>query len=348
MISSLAGYPEGQDDTKSNDGDGLFDRPDQVLDEPLEIPDVPQEVEDEQEQVFEEANKEAEAPKDEEEPEDDSKEYWKRAAEGRLQEALRTREKLAETQKSVEQLRRIWLKQEQERAEARKAQERQELLRQEAQLYGEDVVNDPAARYLRDKMQQTQEMIERQRQQEEAQRRIVQEQQAEYARQQQAQAEALSRLERMEAEMQEKHPDYLEAYNFAVNKRAKMYEARGYSREEAEMQVRNEEAFLFAEQMQRGGNPAEVAYKMAKEWGWQTPQEKAPRQKADMSRMKSSIESGSGSGRLKGSPGRSGDAQYMTNEEFFSTVPDHIRLKVLGDQDKFEELGRTGRIKVDW
>ena len=349
IIGNLAGYPDdGVDPNVHADGDGTFDAPDTTLDEPLdstELRAVPEGVVDEQQETIEKAQAEkdkVESPEDEVADTD-----WQNVAKGRLGEINSLRESSRQQSANIESLRRMWLADAQEKQKAKEDVRRVEELDAERKLYGDDVVDDPGARYLRDKMQQTQEVIERNRQQQEFQQRVVQEQSAAYDRQVVAQNQALDQLDVLEKEMSEKHEDYFDAYKFAVNKRADMYVKRGYARNEAEMAVRNEEAYLFSEPMQRGGNPAQVAYDMALQWGWKPEAGEASRARPDTDKLKASVNAG-GLGQMSGDSGHSSDARYLTQEEFFNTVPEQVRLQVLADQDKFEELGRTGKIKISW
>ena len=358
MIASLTAYDEvspGNVTDTEDGGTGLFDGEDKLLDEIPPIEAVPPGVVDEQEEVFEQARTESEQPEQgQSSGSDDVDESvdWKRAAEGRRAEITTLRSKLSEQSQNIEQLRQMWLAEAQEKAAQRREQDRIKELEKEAELYGEDVVNDPATRYMRDKLAQTQEMLERQSQAEEARRRSVQEQAQQYRAERAAQEQALESLRHMETEFEQKVPDYKQAYDFAVKKRADMWQKRGYSPAEAEQAVRNEEAYLFAEQMQLGNNPAKVAYDMAIEWGWnpemaQTEQQPAPGPNSQ--KMRAGVQAGG----VRSMPGTAGNANasandYITAEQFFKTVPDAVRMRVLGDPDKFEELGRTGKIKRDW
>lgn len=348
IISNLAGYPDaGVNPDVANEGEGLFDAPDSIIEEELstEIDAVPSGIIDEQADIIEKVESEKKAPEGETK-EEETVEYWKKAANGRLQDTLTTRKQLKEQGAHIESLRQMWLADAKEKQEQAAEAKRVSELQAETTLYGEEVVNDPAARYLRDKMQQTQEMIERNRQYEEYQKRQVNEQSAQYQRQVNAQNVALDTLDTLEADMAKAHPDYYDAYKFAVEKRADMYETRGYTRADAEMAVRNEEAYLFAEQMQMGGNPAKVAYKMALDWGWTAPEADAD-DKPDVGKLAASVGS-QGVGGMQGSNSHAADAKYMTQKQFFDTVPENVRIAILGDQDKFEELGRTGKIRIDW
>jgi hypothetical protein len=349
IIGSLAGYPDaGVDPDVHIDGDGTFDGPDKTLDEPIdstELRAVPEGVVDEQLETIEKVQAEkdkVESPKEKVDETD-----WENVARGRLGQIDSLRESGRQQSANIESLRRMWLADAQEKQKVKADAQRVEELNAERKLYGDEVVDDPGARYLRDKMQQTQEVMERNRQHAEYQQRVVQEQSAAYDRQVQAQNQALDQLDVMEKEMSEKHADYFEAYKFAVDKRADMYIKRGYTKPEAEMAVRNEEAYLFSEQMQRGGNPAQVAYDMAKQWGWKSEAEDVAKAKPDTEKLKASVGAG-GLGQMSGQSGHSSDSRYLTQEEFFNTVPEQVRLQVLADQEKFEELGRTGKIKITW
>ena len=279
---------------------------------------------------------------------DEGPEYWKRAAEGRRAEIGTLRTKLSEQSQNIEQLRQMWLADAKEKAEAKKEAERVAELQKETELYGEDVVNDPSTRYMRDKLAQTQEMIERQNQAQYAREQEALAQSQQYQAQKAAQDQALAKLRTYEAELEQTNPDYKQAYDFAVKKRTDMYQKRGYSQQEAETAVANEEAYLFAEQMQMGNNPAKVAYDMAVEWGWTPEKAQQTNIPVDTQRLQAGVQSG-GVSQMPGQAGSApSDGGTITAEQFFKTVPDGVRMKVLSDPDKFEELGRTGKIKVNW
>lgn len=358
MIASLTAYDDVAPGTVTPDegGEGTFDGADRLLDEIPPIEAVPPGVVDEQEEVFEQARQAGESDESGEsggsEGVDEGADFWKRAAEGRRAEIGTLRTKLSEQSQNIEQLRQMWLADAKEKAEAKKAAAREAELQKEAELYGEDVVNDPSTRYVRDKLAQTQEMIERQQQAQYAREQVALEQSKQHQAEQAARDQAMAKLRVYEAELEKTRPDYKQAYDFAVKKRTDMYVKRGYSEADAQQAVMNEEAFLFAEQMQLGNNPAQVAYDLAIEWGW-TPEQ--AQQHADnqvpvnTQRLQAGVQSG-GVGRMPGQAGQSlpSDGGTITAEQFFKTVPDAVRLKVLADPDKFEELGRTGKIKVNW
>jgi hypothetical protein len=331
MIASLTAYDDVDPGTVTPDTEdgGTFDGADRLLDEipPLEA--VPPGVVDEQEEVFEQARQESEldgsGERDGQEGVDEGPEYWKRAAEGRRAEIGTLRTKLS------------WLADAKERAEAKKEAERAAELQKEAELYGDDVVNDPSTRYVRDKLAQTQEMIERQNQAQYAREQEALSQSQQYQAQKAAQDQALAKLRTYEAELEQTNPDYKQAYDFAVKKRTDMYQKRGYSQHEAEAAVANEEAYLFAEQMQMGNNPAKVAYDMAIEWGWTPEKAQQANIPVDAQRLQAGVQSGG----VSQMPGQAGSAPSDGG-----TIS--VRMKVLADPDKFEELGRTGKIKVNW
>lgn len=277
---------------------------------------------------------------------------WKTVAGGRLNEIQSIRTKMSEQGQNIENLRQMWLADAQQKVKERAEQYRVNELKREEELYGPDVVNDPTARYMRDKVAQTQDIIERNRQVEEGRLRETQAQSAQFHREQQAQAQAMSALDGMEAELTATQPDYPEAYNWAVNKRASMYEQRGYTPQQAQQTVRDEEAYLFAEQMQRGGNPAKVAYDLAVEWGWKPDMAQQAAPAAPVSTNTQKLQAGIQSGGVAQMSGQAtqthSDGQTITAQQFFETVPEPLRIQILGDADKFEELGRTGMIRVDW
>jgi len=358
MLASLASFEEDVDaGTVDPTADaGTFQAADQLLEDPLEIAEgVPSGVVDEQAEIFEKAQQASE-PDGSKQSEgtaavDDGVD-WKTVAGGRLNEIQSIRTKMAEQGQNIENLRQMWLADAQQKAKERAEQYRVNELKREEELYGPDVVNDPTARYMRDKVAQTQDIIERNRQIEEGRLRETQAQSMQYQRERAAQQQAMGALEVMEAELTTAQPDYPEAYTWAVNKRADMYESRGYTTQQAQEAVRNEEAALFAEQMQMGGNPAKVAYDLAVQWGWKPEmvQQAAPAAPVPTNTQK--LQAGVKSGGVAQLPGQAkqthGDGQTITAQQFFDTVPEPLRIQILGDADKFEELGRTGMIRVDW
>lgn len=106
-------------------------------------------------------------------------------------------------------------------------------------------------------------------------------QQDEYQRAQYANRVA-SAVNQAEAEYISENPDYLEAVNHLKGLRAKQLEAFGWDQAAIVNYVQNE-AFQIAEAaLQRGQNPAEVAFKMAVASGWAKKEAKpAPEQKIE-------------------------------------------------------------------
>ena len=361
MLADLGSVPDEKLDgnVNPNADAGHFNDADQLITEEISVEAVPPGVVDEQAEIFERAEG-ASGKEDGTEQSDDGKSVdegdtdWKRVAGGRLNEIGDLRAKMSEQSQNIENLRQMWLADAKQKAAERAAQNRVAELKREEELYGPEVVNDPTARYMRDKVAQTQDMIERNRQADEARQRATQEQSQQYAAQQAAQQQSMAALETMEASLAAEKPDYPEAYKWAIDRRTKMYEQRGYGPQEAETAVRNEEAYLFAEQMQRGGNPAKIAYDLAVEWGWKPEMSQAVQQQQqqqvapDYSKMRAGLQSG-GVAQMGGNAQQTHQGgQSITAKQFFETVPEAVRISVLSDPNKFEELGRTGKIRVDW
>jgi len=71
------------------------------------------------------------------------------------------------------------------------------------------------------------------------------------------------------AEFEKDHPDYSQAFQFLMDERAKEYHAIGITTpQEQQMEFDREAIALSANAMQRGKNPGEVVYELAKTRGY--------------------------------------------------------------------------------
>jgi hypothetical protein len=358
-IGSLTlGTDVAPDPATENQGEGTFDHGDTLIEAIPEQEAVPHDVVDEQAEIFEKSSRHSEPEADEPEQEKDWRKRYEEAqaaADGRLGEIGNLRNKLNETNQSIEQLRQIFLKKEQEEYEAQQEAEVAAQLEYEREVYGDEVVDDPAVAYMRDKWVQTQEAIERQAQEAEGRRRALLEQSAAHrAQQEQWQAEVAA-VGAQEKEFSEKQPDYYDAYEFAKNARMEMYTSVGWSPEQAKEIVANEEAGLRQVQLRNpNGNVARAIYDMATRLGYQPPEPDGKETKPlptrdttpNFGKMRAGVSS-RGAGDLKGSGGTSGSGRRLSAEEFYNTVPIAERLEIQANPDKFEELGRTGYITLD-
>jgi hypothetical protein len=347
---------------------GTFEGGDTLVNEIQSIEDraVPDSVIDEQAEVF--AETAGETVGDDQGGEDDGGapdykslyEAEQRSSGGKLGEINRLRDKLDTATNGIEELRKIFLAREEAEAEWQREQDLADELEEERRLYGDEVVDDPGVSYMRDKMVQTQQMIEdQQAQQAEYRDRIAAEANAQRATQQRFQQE-VGAVKYHEDAFAEQNPDYFDAYEYSRAKQIEMFVNRGYHPQQAEVFVDQQEEGIRKEQFGRpgGGNVAAAVYEMAKLFGWKpsmaereeasTPKAPKPNQQTstpNFGKMRAGLGS-RGSGDLRGSGGNHDGARTVSAEEFFNTVPTAQRLEILADPDKFEELGRTGQIKM--
>jgi hypothetical protein len=278
-----------------------------------------------------------------------------KAAEGRLAEIGNLRTDMRAQRENIEQMRQMWLKEQEARAEEERQKEAQAQYEAELEQYGEDVVNDPHVSYMRDKMSQVEWQLEQQRQEQEGRVRTMQEQAAQARAQEEYRRNAIMEIDRQEKGFAEEHPDYEDAYKYAREKRGQMYARRGYTPEQVEQAVAEEEIYLMQEQLSRGGSVPQEIYNWALDYGWTAPSDTADNQRSerpqdrtsDFDKIRAGV-TGQGVRTMNGAGGNSGDAQYISMEQFYKTVPEHIRAEVHADPDKFEQLAKTGKIRVDW
>ena len=354
----------GSDAIPEDKPPGLFDGGDSLLEEIPETVAVPPGVDDEQAKVFAEASGEKKADPVDEGTQDYKALYeeTQRESRGRMGEIDKLRGKLGETNQSIEGLREIFLAREQAEADREAEEQAAFELEEERRLYGEEVVDDPAVSYMRDKWTQTQEMIENQdltraqQQQAFAQRAAnISQQNANFA------ATKAAVISQEEAFAKEK-PDYYAAYQFARDARVGFYKDVGWDEQQAHTIVNQEEEGIRQQQLGTlGGSVPKAVYAIAERFGWTPDQAQgaekpvvapaAPNQASldappNFNKLRAGVGS-RGSGDMPGTAGSSRDKR-MTAAEFYDTVPIATRIAVQSDPDKFEELGRTGFITVDW
>jgi hypothetical protein len=180
------------------------------------------------------------------------------------------------------------------------AQQRmQQVLEAQTRRPPPDKEQDPIG-YMAHQADQTQAEIQALRRQQwerdqanwQAQQRYAQESQQTAAVQQ-----FVQRVTGSEEQFRAQHPDYQDALTFAVNRRTKELSAAGWEEDQARGIAVNDARNMAAQWVQRGQDPASMAYAMAQAMGYQP-------KAADAERMhdegyKASKPSGGGSGRGK-------------------------------------------------
>jgi hypothetical protein len=178
------------------------------------------------------------------------------------------------------------------------AQQRmQQVLQAQHQQPVPDREADPLG-YMAHQAERTQAEVQALRQQQ-YQRDMAQweanQQQVHNQRQQQAVSQFVNRVTTSEAQFKEQHPDYQEALSYAINRRTKELTAAGWTEDDARGIAGNDARNLALQWVQRGQNPAQMAYAMSQAMGYQPSA-------ADAERMhdegyKASKPSGGGAGR---------------------------------------------------
>lgn len=333
-----------------------FDGPDVVLDEPLNFDGMPKRIigsedPDEQARLKADAALPATATTGQAAPEDWEVQLAKaeKAAAGRLDEVGTLRGKLRDQDASIENLRQLIIAQ-MERDEVYTAADEVE---DDAEVYGEEVVTDPHMRYMRDKIANLENDFEARRQQDEHYRRELTQQAQQVQYQRQAEHNLMTALGSQEAAFAETHKDYDQAYKFTRSKKFEALVGRGFDQKQAIDQINAEELYLAQEQLSRGGNVPEQIWAQAQAYGFQSQAQAKPavnpqvEQTADIERIKAGLANQSIAS-MAGSGADRGDPQYMTSEEFFAKVPAGLRQQIFMNPDKFEEVAKFGRIRVDW
>ena len=352
----------GTDAGEEKPADGTIDGGDAALDEIQSQDDraVPDSVIDDQAEKFAETSTETK-----EEPEGDADykalyEAEQKAAAGRLGELRAVRTELGQTKQGIDSLRQIFLEREKKEAARLADEAREQELEEERRLYGDEVVDDPGVAYMRDKVVQTQEIVERQAAQQEEYRRQVAQQASQLRAAQQQWVETQNAVRSREEAFAEQNPDYGEAYQYTRDKRMEMFQNRGYTPQQAEIYVDQEEEGIRQEQLARpNGSIPGAVYEIAKMYGWkpemasgsedQKQQQQKPAAQTsapNFNKFRQGVAS-QGAGGMHGSAGSHDGSRALSAEEFFNTVSFEKRLEILSDPDRFEELGRTGQIVMD-
>ena len=258
---------------------------------------------------------------------------------GRLEEIVDLRSQLRDQGTAVNQMREMMLADADERARAA-----------ETARFGQDVLEDPAMQRLDARFDKLEGRIESDRQEREHRiqevNRITTEQRAEHENMQQLSNFAVSSEQKFVAD----HPDssYHEAYNHLREVRGKVYSSRGLSKADIEQRLGMEEIQLITEAAQAGRDPATDVYNMAIEFGFSPAEAKEAKANIapvpDLSRVKEGLELANPSD-ITRTPGRD-TSGTLTREQFFNDLPYPERMAILSDQDKFEELTKTGKITL--
>jgi hypothetical protein len=130
---------------------------------------------------------------------------------------------------------------------------------------------DPIA-YMAHQAEQTQaevQALRRQQWERDQAQQYAQQQQYEQQRQQQVVHQFVNRVTTSEAQFKEQHPDYHNALTFAVDRRTKELHAAGWDEDKAREIAGDDARNLAVQWVQRGQNPAAMAYAMAQAMGYQ-------------------------------------------------------------------------------
>ena len=336
---------------------GLFDDGDKIIEGELTPTPIPPGVEDEQAKVFKKQDQKSDPP------DEGTKDYKalyeaeQKSSSGLLGEVGKLRTKLSGTNESIESLRRVFL--ERENAEAARVANEQAAfeLEEERRMYGDEVVDDPAVSYMRDKWVQTQDMLAAQDADRAAQQAAFNQRAAEISAANAEFAAVKAAVVSQEEAFVKEHPDYYDAYKFARQSRVEFYQDMGWDPGQAITMVNQEEEGIRQQQLSRpDGSVPEAVYAVAKRFGWDPGKAAAEAEKRptadynqgspNFDKMRAGVGS-RGSGELNGRPG-TGQDKRMSAQEFYDTVPIAKRIEIQSDPDRFEELGRTGFITVDW
>lgn len=363
QIAYLTASPEGEAQPNPVEPGGepsTFDGPDVIIEDPLDFSGMPKRItgsEDPDEQDRLKADPDLPATAKTDQGEQKPLEDWQvqlaaaeRTAAGRLNEVATLRGRLRDQDNSIEELRKLVLAQ----MERDDMVTPEEELAEDAGIYGEEVVTDPHMRYMRDKIAGLEEDFEARRQQDEHYRHQLTDQANQVQAARQGEAALMSALGMQEAAFAETNKQYDEAYKFGRQKKAEVLMARGYSQEQALGHINQSELALAQEQLTIGGNVPQQVWNEALAYGFQAQAAQARpavnpqvEQVADIERIKAGLASQS-VGSMAGSGAAGGDPEYMTSEEFFAKVPAGLRQQIFMNPDKFEEVAKFGRIRVDW
>lgn len=271
----------------------------------------------------------------------------KSVADGRLNDLVRMRQRLSEQTarmnqqtSAIEDMRTMLLQQ----AE-RDRQREIESLPTEAEVYGEEIITDPAISYLADKVESLQEQIQTKEEEELAQSQRA----AQYRQFNEGVSQVTNVVQQAQQQFAAQKPDYYEAYAHARRNREAFY-AR-LPEAQRKQAVDNEEYQFAVGCIQQGLNPAEEVYKLATHTGWNesmyqgdngNQQAQAPQH--NVGKIENGIQRSRAN--LSTAPGRGGAQDGTLTAKEFMNLPAARRLKILSDPDKFETLAKTGRIAV--
>lgn len=167
-----------------------------------------------------------------------------------------------------------------------------------------------------------------------AQQEALAKRQAEFLEQNQHQSQAQQFMGAYQAQAQAfaaKTPDFNEAYKFLAKSRIDELTAGGYSQEEAEAVVLQNEAEIVARAFQNGQNPAEAMYKIASLRGYKA----AGAVSAEAQKVATAAKAQAAGVSLSSVPG--GAAPELTalsllamDEEEFAKVPPAVRKRIMG------------------
>lgn len=93
-------------------------------------------------------------------------------------------------------------------------------------------------------------------------------QRAEQVQKNDAQQKFISTWQSQAREFEKSTPDFRDAYRHVINSRFEEYQAVGYTPEQAEQLVHEDEAAIVAQSLQQGINPAERIYRLAQMRGY--------------------------------------------------------------------------------
>jgi hypothetical protein len=261
-------------------------------------------------------------------------ERLKRESAGRLNEISGLRRAMREQSGSIEELRQILLAREESEGPT------------EEEVFGEEIVDDPAVQLLVSRMDALQEQLEERDAYE--QERI----------EQQHSSENVDRLigwvNQSEQMFTAQEPSYPAAYEFIKEKRRSFYASQGYAPEEVDNFIGQEEYAVAERAAQSGRDPARTVFEMAKSFGFDPVQHNGAQTQVSqtpvspvslhdrVNRMRHGVDQNA-LANTANSAIRSGE---LTQAQFLA-LPKAERMKILGNQAKFERLARTGRISVD-
>ena len=359
ITNLVGGGPTGTPSQAEKTG-GTFDGEDSLLEGPLQVEEasIPEFDDGGVDDGLDRTTKKVEeGPTDSIESLRRDLEAAKTESAGRLDALTGFRARQRETSENMEEMRKMFVSLSDKQEETDQDNQRQIDLEDEAAMYGEDVVNDPSARYIRDLLTANREQFEQYQQQQEHHRQTLNDQREQYTEAQTYNKQMLDMLRTQEETFSKENPDYGDAYKDLRGKRLAMWSRRGYAPAQAENLVKSEEEQLMTEQLPRGGNVAREIYQLAKDWGW-TPKNNDTSQslanervdaQADIDRIRAGIGSrGAGQMLSAGTAGGS-TGKEMTREQFFATVPASKRTELFMERpDVFEQLGRHGRVIRDW